>query len=107
MTVGPKMAGATIGIRSRGGGGVQRLASEQEERAAAGNCSVSDMIWKVQLMGGAEGPRGVEFDTDPPFHLKLLRGVGGRNVRDARLESHVCDCDCGKRGERRAPAPIS
>jgi hypothetical protein len=36
------------------------------------------MILKVQLMGGAVEPRGVEFDMDPPFHLKL-RGWGEGN----------------------------
>ena len=69
--MGAKIAGATIGTRSRGGGGVQRLASEQDDREAAGTCSISDIIWKVQLMGVEEELRGVEFDMDPPFHLKL------------------------------------
>jgi hypothetical protein len=70
-------------MRSRGGGGVQRLASEQDERDA-GKCWGSDMIRKVQLMGGAEEPRGVEFDMDPPFHLKLQFDVGKREVSVTR-----------------------
>ncbi len=71
--VGPKMAGATMGMRSIGGGGLHRLASVQVGREARRNCSESDIILKVQLMGGAEGPRGVEFDIEPPFHMKLRR----------------------------------
>ena len=50
------------------------MASEQDDREAAGTCSRSDIMWKVQLMGGEEALRGVEFDIDdidPPFHLKL------------------------------------
>ncbi len=63
-----------MGVRSRGGGGVQRLASVQRGREAADNTVRSDIISKVQLMGGAERSRGVEFETDPPFHLKLQHG---------------------------------
>ncbi len=72
--VGAKMAGATMGVRSRGGGGVQRLASVQGGREAADNNSGSDTISKVQLIGGAEEGRGVEFEIEPPFHLKLRHG---------------------------------
>ncbi len=72
-----------MGMRSIGGGGVQRLASGQVSRVAASNCWGSDMIVNVQLMGGADAPRGVEFDIEPPFHLKLrgLRRWGGGGQR--------------------------
>ena len=82
-----------MGVRSRGGGGVQRLASVQGEREAADNTSGSDIISKVQLIGGAEEGRGVEFEIEPPFHLKLQHGwadgAGSDACRISRSRSKV------------------